>query len=264
VGATKATWINAVPAIVHRLLPLRDGEVLPLGIRFVRSASAPLPAALLQNFEMETAIPIVESYGMTEAGSQICANPVSGVRKAGSVGIPVGVHLEIRRVDGSIAKAGEVGAVWISGDTVISRYESPGYDDRFSDEWLRTGDVGYQDDDGYVFLTGRSDDVINRGGEKIMPREIEEAVLQVTGVAGVAVVGESDDVFSQVPVVWVELENEEVVPSIVDVLTTQFPRTRRPARLYVVPALPRHATGKIQKNPLREGSVRPDLTLDLP
>jgi acyl-CoA synthetase (AMP-forming)/AMP-acid ligase II len=256
------TWINAVPAIIARLTPLRDGERVPGSVRFVRSASAPLAATLLRAFEAETGLAVVESYGMTEAASQICANPLAGPRKAGSVGVPVGVALRVRDATGVDAAPGDVGAVEISGPTVIRRYESPGYESRFSpDGWLSTGDLGYLDVDGYLFLVGRSDDVINRGGEKIFPREIEEVLLDAPEVEVAAVIGAPDEVFGQVPVAYVQLAGvgtatpyESVLPILKDLnerLVAAFARTRRPVSVNVVATLPAHATGKVQKGALR-------------
>ena len=261
-GRLGATWVNAVPAIIARLTPLREGEVVPTGLRFVRSASAPLSASLLDAFERTTGLAVVESYGMTEAASQICANPLAGPRKAGSVGRPIGVRLRVRTAAGDPAATGEVGGVEICGPTVIGAYESPGYEDRFSaDGWLRTGDLGYLDEDGYLFLAGRSDDVINRGGEKIFPREIEEVLLEVPEVEAVAVIGVADDVFGQLPIAYVQLAGvdagsglESVLPILKDIrerLVAAFARTRRPVSVNVLAALPTHATGKVQKGALR-------------
>jgi acyl-CoA synthetase (AMP-forming)/AMP-acid ligase II len=268
-----ATWINAVPAIIHRLLPLRDGETVPSRVRFIRSASAPLPAALLAEFQRVTGLAVLESYGMTEGASQICANPLRGPRKPGSVGLPVGVSLRIVDAASHECRDHEVGQVTIQGPSIIDHYESPGYDDRFRDGWLLTGDLGYRDEDGYIFLVGRTDDVINRGGEKIMPREIEEVIGQVAGVAGVVVVGESDDVFGQVPVAYLECEGVStlddatrgaaVLAQCAHDVVAHFPRGRRPARLHLVAALPRHATGKIQRGIVRAGSLTPLFTEEI-
>ena len=262
---TGTTWINAVPAIVARLAELRPGEHVPRAVRVLRSASAPLPPSLQERFERETGIPIVESYGMTEAASQICANPVDGLRKTGSVGPPVGVRLRIAP-DGASLGADGVGHVEIKGPTVITSYESAGYEARFDgDGWLRTGDLGYLDEDGYLYLVGRSDDVINRGGEKIFPREVEDALLRVEGVAAAAVIGVPDDVYGQVPVAFLRLEGvtsatpagdiERACAAVASVLDCELPRTRRPARLLVVEAMPAHAVGKVSTSKLRSAEV---------
>jgi acyl-CoA synthetase (AMP-forming)/AMP-acid ligase II len=266
----EVTWINAVPAIISRLVQLHSDESVPTRVRFIRSASAPLPAVVLQAFEANTGVAVVESYGMTEAASQICANPLRGPRKVGSVGPAIGVEVRIGHstddvVDGtSLAKG--VGPVEIRGPSVIGRYEGTGYEDRFdADAWLSTGDLGYLDDDGYLFLVGRSDDVINRGGEKIFPREIEDVILGVNGVSAAAVIGLPDEVFGQVPVAYVELLGvsespaaghvEMVVGEIRAALVAAFARARRPVTISVVAQLPRHSTGKIQKKLLEAGSV---------
>jgi acyl-CoA synthetase (AMP-forming)/AMP-acid ligase II len=264
-----ATWINAVPAIISRIAVVNEGESVPARLRFVRSASAPLSPALLTNFEEATGVVIVESYGMTEAASQICVNPLDGPRKSGSVGPPVGVELRVRLEDsrspGDVAAQANanVGHVEIRGPSVITHYEASGYEDRFDvDGWLSTGDLGYLDDDGYLFLVGRSDDVINRGGEKIFPREIEDVVLAGSDVVAAAVIGVPDEVFGQVPVLYVQFtapdepfDLEVRVDELAATLSANFPRARRPVRVIVVESFPSHATGKIQKKSLGADGV---------
>ena len=262
------TWINAVPAIISRLVVLHEDETPPKRVRFVRSASAPLSRALFDEFEALTGIPIIQSYGMTEAASQICANPLSGVRKSGSVGVPVGVEVRIAPMesDASLEGTSLVGHIEIKGPTVITRYESPGYDDRFDHEgWLRSGDLGYFDEDHYLFIVGRNDDLINRGGEKIYPLEIENVLATVEGAAAVAVIGEPDEVFGQVPVAYVQPEDAAVLNSakelteLVERLRVSayegFAKAYRPTTLKLVAKLPVHATGKIAKRLLRDGDV---------
>jgi acyl-CoA synthetase (AMP-forming)/AMP-acid ligase II len=270
VEGCQITWINAVPAIISRLSTLHDGEFVPSRIRFIRSASAPLSPALLSQFEENIGVPIIESYGMTEAASQISANPLGGPRKIGSVGRAVGVEIRVAPMEnaapGQLAATNEVGKVEIKGPSVIERYEGAGYQDRFDqDGWLDTGDLGYFDEENFLFLAGRSDDVINRGGEKIFPREIEDVILGVRGVVGAAVIGIADDVFGQVPISYVQLDGissstpvEELqiaTKEIHDALVAAFSRARRPININVVVQLPAHATGKIQKKVLGTGSV---------
>jgi acyl-CoA synthetase (AMP-forming)/AMP-acid ligase II len=207
---------------------------------------------------------------MTEAASQISANPLDGPRKIGSVGRAVGVEIRVLASQsarpGALAQAHEVGRVEIRGPSVIERYDGAGYEDRFdADGWLDTGDLGYFDDDDFLFLVGRSDDVINRGGEKIFPREIEDVILSVHGVVGAAVIGVADDVFGQVPISYVQLDGVSSSTSIEDLkiatkeihdaLVAAFSRARRPVSINVVAELPAHATGKIQKKVLGVGSV---------
>jgi acyl-CoA synthetase (AMP-forming)/AMP-acid ligase II len=171
---------------------------------------------------------------------------VGAGRKVGSVGLPVGVALRIRALEPGrgLAAPGVVGHVEIRGPSVIARYDGGGYDNHVDREgWLRTGDLGYFDEDGYLFLAGRRDDVINRGGEKIFPREIEELALTVDGVRGAAVVGEPDDVYGQVPVLYVELARRgtrdvhRLVAALGEVLTSSLSRSRRPVAITIVSAL---------------------------
>ena len=263
----EVTWINAVPAIISRLVSRHGDEAVPPRVRFIRSASAPLSGPLLETFETNTDIVVIESYGMTEAASQICANPLRGPRKMGSVGPAIGVQLRVvASPPDSLVDMQHPGHVEIRGASVIQRYEGAGYEDRFdADGWLRTGDLGYLDVDDYLFLVGRSDDVINRGGEKIFPREIEDVILGAPGVVGAAVIGVPDEVFSQVPVAFVQLENvtsstpleeiHRVTTKIREELVNAFVRTRRPVALSVVVQLPANATGKIKKGELLGDAV---------
>lgn len=278
------TWINAVPAIVSHLADPEPDEAVPARIRFIRSASAPLPAATLARFEANTGIPVLETYGMTEAASQITANPLVGTRKPGSVGLPVGVELRITADEtgrvvhdaGSVANdsgpvvGGGVGAstgvspghVEIRGPSVITAYGGNGHRDRFTDDgWLRTGDLGALDADGYLYLVGRTDDVINRGGEKVYPRDIEESILVDPDVKAAVVVAEDDAVLGQVPVAFLVMQDgvdasdadtvEHVVRRVGKHLDATLVRSQRPAALHVVPQLPAGATGKVQRRVLR-------------
>ncbi len=267
-GQRQITWINAVPAIVSRLAELRAGELVPTGVRFIRSASAPLPVAAADRFEETTGIPVIETYGMTEAASQITAHPLSVPRRAGSVGVPVGVELRVvpddsREANPAECALTEVGQVEIRGASVIDRYAVDTHADRFRPGgWLRTGDLGWRDDDGFVYLVARSDDVINRGGEKVFPREIEEVVSADPAVVAVAVAGRDDPELGQVPVAFVVLEGVEssgdvhaagpVIERINNALAQALVRTRRPVTVHVVSALPRGSTGKVRRRALFE------------
>ena len=266
----RVTWINAVPAIISRLATPDLDEVIPARIRFIRSASAPLPVTTSTRFEANTGIPVVETYGMTEAASQITANPVTGVRKPGSVGLPVGV--EVRVVVGESATPerppapeGSIGEVEIRGPSVIAAYAGHHHGDRIDPQgWLRTGDLGHFDEDGYLYLDSRTDDVINRGGEKVFPREIEELILADPGVESAAVVGSPDHELGQVPVAYVVLRGlrdddidvaAEVTARLRARLAAALVRSKRPVSLSVVRALPAGATGKVRRRALRDSDI---------
>jgi acyl-CoA synthetase (AMP-forming)/AMP-acid ligase II len=257
-----------VPAIISRLADPDFDEVIPSRIRFIRSASAPLPIATSTRFEANTGIPVLETYGMTEAASQITANPVDGVRKPGSVGRPVGA--EVRVVEGEPAMENSesvrgkiIGHVEIRGPSVIAAYAGHHHADRIDAHgWLRTGDLGHFDEDGYLYLDSRTDDVINRGGEKVFPREIEELILADADVEAVAVVGAPDPELGQVPVAYVVLRGAEggsdlavaaeVTARLRDHLSAALVRSKRPVAFSVVRDLPAGATGKVQRRALRD------------
>ncbi len=268
----KVTWINAVPAVIARLEP-GDDEVIPTGIRFVRSASAPLPVSTMERFEASTGIPVLETYGMTEASSQITANPLEGSRKPGSVGVPVGVELRIvadRRSAlfmPSPVGGGAVGQVEIRGPSVIAAYNDGIHRDRIDgDGWLQTGDVGHLDEDGFLYIDGRMDDVINRGGQKVFPREIEEAILADPDVVEVSVVAEDDPVLGQVPAAYLVLHGvkdssdhdkaRDAVAMIQHTLDSSLVRAKRPRSLHVVPRLPAGPTGKVRRHLLHDCNLR--------
>jgi oxalate---CoA ligase len=255
----RITWINAVPAIIA-VLAMSPAEPAPQWVRFVRSASAPLPAAVLSRFESVTGLPVLETYGMTEAASMITANPLEGPRKPGSAGQPVGVELRIAAVGQSRfvrCPPGEIGRVQIRGAGVIRRYAAGGAAGAIDrDGWLDTGDLGYLDQGGYLFLAGRSDDVINRGGEKVYPREIEEFLLRQPSVRAAAVVGAPDPVLGACPVAYVEVPRAYRGPALADILREAcragLPRALQPVVFTLVDELPRVPAGKIDRHRLQQ------------
>jgi oxalate---CoA ligase len=254
------TWINAVPAI---LTILAEYPVLarPARLRFIRSASAPLPASVRRRVEAQARVPVVESYGMTEAASQITAMPLDGSGPAGSCGRAVGVELQVRDDDGVPVPAGTTGTVWLRGPGVIGGYVAGQAAERFdADGWLNSADLGYLDEDGFLFLAGRSDDVINRGGEMLYPREIEEVLMADPAVRDAVVVGRSSPILGQVPVAYViPVQEPDTAGQLEELLArlnrrcaAELSRYKRPEAIYVVPDLPRAATGKVQRHRLRQ------------
>ena len=186
---------------------------------------------------------------MTEAASQITANPLDA-RRPGSVGLPVGVELRVRD-----------GRVRIRGRGVIHSYADGEGAERFdADGWLDTGDVGRLDDDGYLYLSGRHGDAINRGGEKIFPREIEEVVRRHPGVRDAVVVPAPDPVLGEVPVAFVVPvapgpegpDADRLSADLRRLCDGELARAHRPAQLRVVASLPLGATGKVSRPALRD------------
>jgi len=248
------TWMNAVPAILAILASHPPGRPLA-GVRFARSASAPLPVATLAAFEAATGIMVVETYGMTEAGSQITANPVDGGRRPGSVGRPVGVELQVVDPAGLPVSPDVLGRVRIRGAGVITAYAgSAGQDAIGPDGWLDTGDLGRVDADGFVRLSGRRDDIVNRGGEKILPGDVEEVLRADPDVADVVVVGWPDAVLGAVPVAAVvarpgpDAVGHEVLRARLHGLAdARLTRPQRPVTIHLVDTLPTGVNGKVSR-----------------
>jgi acyl-CoA synthetase (AMP-forming)/AMP-acid ligase II len=253
------TWINAVPAILAVLA--RGGELaIPPSVRFVRSASAPLPDAVRRALGD---VPLVISWGMTEGASQITATPIDQPLRDGSVGVPVGGEVQARDENGRTLGPDEVGALWVRGPGIVTGYFRGRAAERFDAAgWLSSGDLGTVDADGWVYLVGRSDDVINRGGEKVYPAEVEEVLLGDVRVQEAVVVGRSDAILHQVPVAYVILADADVsegtpidTAALISDLTARcerdLPRFKRPVEISVVADVPRAPTGKVQRNRVR-------------
>jgi acyl-CoA synthetase (AMP-forming)/AMP-acid ligase II len=265
VAAHDVTWINLVPAILG-ILAEYPVPVRPRRLRFIRSASAPLPDAIRHRIEVLAGAPVVESYGMTEAASQITAMPLDGSGPAGSCGRPVGTDVEVRGSDGRPAPPDTIGQIWIRGSGVINAYDRGRAAERFdAGGWLDTGDRGSLDADGYLFLAGRSDDVINRGGELLYPREIEEVLIADPGVRDAVVIGRPDPILGQVPVAYViPVHSPDTIESLHELLerlsarcAAQLSPYKVPQAIHPVESLPRAATGKIQRQVLAQADDCP-------
>ena len=184
----RPTWFSAVPTILQAIAELAgQSQALPSGhLRFIRSASSALPPAVAQELESLFGVPVLEAYGMTEAAHQIATNPLPPrPHKFGSVGLPAGTsRVAILDESGNLRPADTMGEIAIRGENVMGGYQNNPEANlaAFGDGWLRTGDLGYVDADGYVFIRGRNKEMINRGGEKIAPREVDDVLTQHPGV----------------------------------------------------------------------------------
>jgi acyl-CoA synthetase (AMP-forming)/AMP-acid ligase II len=176
------TWYTAVPtmhqAIVSRAHTNRD-VITRHKLRLIRSSSASLPPQVITELEHAFGAPVVEAYGMTEAAHQMSSNPIGGVRKPGTVGLAAGPEVAIMDSDGKILASGETGEIVIRGPNVTAGYENnpTANAEAFTNGWFRTGDQGTIDAEGYITITGRLKEIINRGGEKISPREVDEVLM---------------------------------------------------------------------------------------
>lgn len=255
----QVTWISAVPTVIGILIKGESDPVVPSSLRFVRSASAPLPALYAKRFEARFGVPIIESYGITEAGSQVCVNPLPpGKRKLGSVGRPAGVELKIVTDQDSVAPTGVVGEIAIRGKSVITHYA---YGDTangsFSDSWFFTGDLGYLDKDGYLFITGRKKEMINRAGQKISPREVEDVISQHHTVKTVAVIGLPDELYGERVTAYVVPETPSFDPmelqaTLQKVCLDSLSKYKCPEEFHFVDSLPAGPTGKVKRLELRK------------
>lgn len=254
------TWLNTVPAILASLArEPAPPDAVAGRIRFARSASAPLSRDVQRDFTAHTGIGVLETYGMSEAAGQITANPLDPLlRRDGSVGLPVEIGLVVTRPDGTEAPPGERGEVRLRGPQVVSQYlELDGLGERIRpartpDDRLPTGDVGALDEDGYLTLAGRLDDVINRGGEKIYPQEIEDVLRAHPAVTAVAVVSAPDERLGQVPVAFVTGRPDAgLAQALHGWCAHRLARHKRPAVIEVTPSLPLGPTGKVLRRELR-------------
>lgn len=253
----RVTWLNLVPSILKVLVTMEGGPDDPRRIRFIRSASAPLPVATLTALERRFGIPVVETYGLSEAASQIAANPLDD-RRPGSVGKAVGVAIRVVDESGR-AVVGSLGEVEVRGRAVLDPRWGPNRwaAEKMRQGWYRTGDLGFLDGDGYLYLRGRIRELINRGGEKIFPREVEEVILTHSGVSDCAVVGRPHPVLGEEPVAFVVLsgDTQEIPADLEGMVSSKLSRFKRPAAYFVVTSLPKGATGKVSRQSLRQRAM---------
>ncbi len=252
----QATWFSAVPTIFSVLLshlePPRD---YPVSLRFARSASAPLPVAVLEEFEQRHRIPVIETYGISEAACQVTANPLPPVpRKPGSAGVPVGNELRVVDEQQRPVLPGDVGEVIIRGPNVFKGYlNNPSADyEALRDNWFHTGDLGFLDLDGYLFLTGRKREQINRSGEKISPREVEEVIHHLPEVESVGVVGIPHQLYGEEVAAFITLRpGRELEPERVrEYCRNYLAGFKVPREILFINELPKGPSGKIQRRRL--------------
>jgi acyl-CoA synthetase (AMP-forming)/AMP-acid ligase II/acyl carrier protein len=254
------TWYSAVPAMHQVILAeVRNYPERVRGrpLRFLRSASAPLPTSVMAELENVFCAPVIEAYGMTEAAHQIASNPLPPQRrKAGSVGRPTGTQVAIMNDGGDFVAPGNIGEIVLRGANVTRGYEDneAANQNAFSAGWFRTGDRGFVDDDGYLVLSGRIKELINRGGEKISPFEIDKILMEHEEILEAAsfpvkhcTLGEDVAV-----VVVVRDKNQVTEEAIRYYLMKRLAEFKVPSRVFIVDKIPKSATGKVQRGKLAE------------
>jgi acyl-CoA synthetase (AMP-forming)/AMP-acid ligase II len=249
------TWFSAVPTI-HQLLLARAADPTgrrPAGsekLRFIRSCSAALPPRVMRALETAFGAPVLEAYGMTEAAHQLASNPLPPAgRKPGSVGRGTNVEIGIMDAHGRHLPAGKRGEVVIRGSSVIRGYENNPEANAaaFVDGWFRTGDQGCLDAEGYLTLVGRIKELINRGGEKFSPREIDETLLAHPAVAEAVAFGVPHATWGEEVAAAVVVREPVSEAALLAYCSERLADFKRPKQIHITDTLPRTATGKIQR-----------------
>jgi long-chain acyl-CoA synthetase len=257
----RPTWINVVPTIIAYLLNAADATRtyrFP-SVRFGRSASAPLAPDQHRAFERIFGIPVIEAMGMTESSSVVFCNPQDPAkRKYGTPGLPCGVEAKVVGLDDDkVLPDGVPGEVCLRGPNVMrAYYKSPEQTSKAFDAegWLRTGDLGYRDADGFYFVTGRLKELIIKGGENIAPREIDEALLRHPAVLEAAAVGIPDPNYGQEILACVALRNGKSVSEkeLREFCLRELGRFKTPKAFKFIAELPKGPSGKVQRMKLLE------------
>jgi oxalate---CoA ligase len=263
----KPTWYTAVPSMHQTILKLapRFQEVLAASrLRFIRSSSAALPPQVMTEMEATFGVPIIEAYGMTEAAHQMASNPLPpDSRRAGSVGRAAGPEIAIMDGAGKTLSPDQIGEVVIRGVNVTAGYEdnAAANASAFTDGWFRTGDQGRLDQQGYLWLTGRIKEQINRGGEKISPLEIDNLLMEHPAVQQAIVFAIPDKDYGETVGAAIVLREGAVTDAaaIRNFAKDRLAAFKVPAKIIFVDEIPKGATGKLQRIGLAEklGLVRP-------
>lgn len=256
----KPNWWTAVPTMHQAILARTDRHreiIARTHLRFIRSSSASLPPQVMMALEKTFNCPVIEAYGMTEAAHQMAANPLPPrARKPGSVGLAAGPEIGIMDSEGALLAASEVGEVVIRGPNVTPGYEaSPAANaSAFTKGWFRTGDQGFIDEEGYLRLTGRLKELINRGGEKVSPLEVDEVLLDHPAVAQAVTFAMPHGKLGEEVAAAVVLHDGliAVERELREFCSTRLAAFKVPRRIVILQEIPKGATGKLQRIGLAE------------
>ena len=226
-----------------------------LRIRTCISGSAPLSGQTLENFKKNIKLTLLEGYGLSEAAPVVAVNPLFGVQKAGSVGIPVpGVKVKIVDKDMNELPVGQPGEILVKGKNVMLGYYNKPEETKeiIIDGWLRTGDIGKLDKEGYIYIVDREKNMILSQGMNIYPREIEETILMHNAVEETAVIGIQDDKLNEIPIAFIVIKPNQSLgrKEILDFCKERLARYKCPRKFIFLEKLPRSGVGKILKNEL--------------
>ncbi len=251
----RPTWYTAVPTMHQAIVQRAKGNAETIArnpLRFLRSSSSSMPPQVIRELEAIFDAPLIEAYGMTEATHQMASNPLPPLaRKPGSVGRPAGPEIAIMDEGGALLAAGEVGEIVIRGPNVTAGYENnpKANEDGYSNGWFRTGDQGSQDADGYLSLTGRLKEIINRGGEKISPREIDELLMDHPAVAQTVCFGMPHPKLGEEVAAVVVLKEGSVATEreIQEFVAKRVADYKVPKKILFMDEIPKGVTGKLQR-----------------
>jgi acyl-CoA synthetase (AMP-forming)/AMP-acid ligase II len=249
------SWYTAVPTMHQAILAraARNPDIIRASkLRFIRSSSASLPPQVMAELETAFGCPVIESYGMTEAAHQMTSNPLPPrARKPGSVGIAAGPEVAVMSPDGALLMPGAEGEIVIRGPNVTGGYErnEAANESAFAHGWFHTGDQGVLDGEGYLRVTGRLKEIINRGGEKISPREVDEVLMDHPAIAQAVTFAMphgmlGEDVAAAVVLREGQSADERMIREFAGARLAGF---KVPRRVLILDEIPKGATGKLQR-----------------
>ncbi len=259
-GEARPTWYTAVPTMHQALLPLcaRNRSAIEAGrLRFIRSSSASLPPQAMLDLEAAFGVPVLESYGMTEASHQMASNPLPPrPHYPGSVGIAAGPDVGIMDETGALLPPGGLGEIVIRGRNVTAGYENnpAANGTAFTNGWFRTGDQGTLDEAGYLRLTGRLKELINRGGEKVSPLEVDAILMEHPAVAQCLTFAVPHPKLGEEVAAAIVLREGASVDqqSLRDFVSARLADFKVPRKIVFLDEIPKGATGKLQRIGLAE------------
>lgn len=251
----KPTWYTAVPTMHQTILARASGNMDVIAanpLRFLRSSSSSMPTQVIAELERVFKAPLIESYGMTEAAHQMASNPLPPAKRIpGSVGIAGGPEVAIMDNDGNLLPPGTIGEVVIRGDNVTLGYENnpKANAEGFTHGWFRTGDQGSMTEDGYLTLTGRLKEIINRGGEKVSPLEVDEVLMDHPAVMQVVTFAMPHDKLGEEVAAAVVLREGQALTEkeLREFAAKHLADFKVPKKILFMAEIPKGATGKLQR-----------------
>ncbi len=254
----KITWYSGVPTM-HQAILLRARRNLEIAkvlkLRLIRSSSASLPPAVFKDLNDVFSCPVIEAYGMTEATHQMTSNPLPPKQqKAGFVGLPAGPEVCIMNENGEVLKQGDEGEVCIKGENVTLGYDNNEEANKtsFTNGWFRTGDQGYFDNEGYLKISGRLKEIINKGGEKISPLEVDNVLMDHPFIDQAVCFGYEDKMLGENIASAIIIKSGETCSEndVLEYAQEKLAKFKIPKKIFFVEEIPKGATGKLQRNVL--------------